>query len=77
MLCLYMAVSAQPRRRIPFKRLGGCHSDSRLSSCPTLAARSAASPARQIYICSGLCDRGRGETLALAVLRGVCFQRNI
>lgn len=42
MLCLYMAVSAQPRRRIPFKRLGGCHSDSRSSSCPTLVAQSVA-----------------------------------
>lgn len=40
MLCLYMAVSAQPRRHIPFKRLGGCHSDSRSSSCPTLVAQS-------------------------------------
>lgn len=42
MLCLYMAVSAQPRRRIPFKHLGGCHSDSRSSSCPTLVAQSVA-----------------------------------
>lgn len=42
MLCLYMAVSAQPRRRIPFKRLGGCHSDSRSSSCPTWVAQSVA-----------------------------------
>lgn len=55
MLCLYIAVSAQPRRRIPFKRLRGCHSDSRSSSCPTLVAQSVARlpaclTAGQIYI---------------------------
>lgn len=35
MLCLYMAISTQPRRRIPFKHLGGCcHSNSDCSSLP-------------------------------------------
>lgn len=86
MLCLYMAVSAQPRRRIPFKRLGGCHSDSRLGllphiGCPLCRLTSPARPpARQIYICSLSVIGGReglGETLALRVLHGVCFQRNI
>lgn len=50
MLCLYMAVSAQPRRRIPFKRLAGCHSDSRSSSCPTWVCALSRPTVRQIYI---------------------------
>lgn len=47
-----MAVSAQPRRRIPFKRLGGCHSDSRPGLLPHIGCplRRLTSPARQIYI---------------------------
>lgn len=65
MLCLYMAVSAQPRRRIPFKRLGGCHSDSRSSSGPTLVARSLSRPTvRQIYIqFAVVCVMGGGVSI--------------
>lgn len=84
MLCLYMAVSAQPRRRIPFKRLGGCHSDSRLGLLPHIGcplcrlASPARRPVRFIYASLRVIGGGgRGETLALGVLRGVCFQRNI
>lgn len=50
MLCLNMAVSAQPRRRLPFKRLAGCHSDSRSSSCPTWVRALSRPTVRQIYI---------------------------
>lgn len=83
MLCLYIAVSAQPRRRIPFKRLCGCHSRARSSSCPTLVAQSVAlPPAPQIYICCDLCDRGTGKHYLLgscrvSVFRGISKYKSI